>query len=70
MSAILRLPEVMSRTGLSRSMIYMLQANGNFPRSVALSERAVGWHEAAIAEWISQRRPTAPAPHQLAAHAA
>ncbi len=33
---ILRLPEVMARTGLSRSTIYVRLAEGRFPRPVAL----------------------------------
>ena len=51
----LRLPEVMKRTGLSRSTIYVRLAEGRFPRPVALGGRAVGWIEAEIAEWVAER---------------
>ena len=51
----LRLPEVMKRTGLSRSTIYVRVAEGRFPRPVALGGRAVGWIEAEIEEWVAER---------------
>ncbi len=51
----LRLPEVMERTGLSRSTIYVRVAAGCFPRPVALGGRAVGWIEAEVEEWVEER---------------
>ena len=51
----LRLPEVMERTGLSRSTIYVRLAEGRFPRPVALGARAVGWIEAEVDEWVRER---------------
>ena len=51
----LRLPEVMARTGLSRSTIYVRLAQGRFPRPVSLGGRAVGWIESEIEEWCRQR---------------
>ena len=51
----LRLPEVMARTGLSRSTIYVRLAAGCFPRPVALGMRAVGWIEAEIEEWVAEQ---------------
>ena len=52
---ILRLPEVIRCTGLSRSSIYLRMANHEFPESISLGGRAVGWLELEIAEWISDR---------------
>jgi prophage regulatory protein len=52
---ILRLPAVKSRTGLSRSTIYLHIAQGTFPAPVSLGERAVGWIESEIDEWIARR---------------
>jgi prophage regulatory protein len=49
---ILRLPEVRHQTGLARSTIYARIAQGTFPRPIALGERAVGWTQSSIAEWI------------------
>lgn len=51
----LRLPEVMARTGLSRSTIYVRLEQGCFPRPVSLGSRAVGWIEAEVDEWMRQR---------------
>ena len=52
---ILRLPEVMARTGLSRSTIYLRISQGNFPKPVNLGARAVGWIEEEIQEWLQQQ---------------
>lgn len=51
----LRLPEVMARTGLSRSTIYVRLEQGRFPRPVSLGSRAVGWVEAEVDEWMRER---------------
>jgi prophage regulatory protein len=53
--AILRLPAVKARTGLSRSTIYLRIAEGTFPRPIALGARAVGWLESEIDDWLRQR---------------
>ena len=42
-TSILRLPVVKSRTGLSRSTIYLRIKEGTFPSPVSLGARAVGW---------------------------
>lgn len=54
-SRFLRLPEVLERTGLSRSTIYVRLEQGLFPRPVSLGARAVGWIESEVDEWIRQR---------------
>ena len=51
----LRLPEVLKRTGLSRSTIYVRLAAGCFPQPVSLGGRAVGWIEAEVDEWVRER---------------
>lgn len=53
--SILRLPEVQDRTGLSRSTIYLRIKQGSFPQSIHLGDRAVGWIETEINEWIDER---------------
>ena len=53
--SILRLPAVKQRTGLSRSTIYAKVASGEFPASVQLTERAVGWRSDEIDKWIADR---------------
>ena len=57
-NVILRLPSVMSRTGLSRSTIYLLISRGMFPTSVSLGQRAMGFVEAEVDDWIAQRITT------------
>ena len=52
---ILRLPQVKLRVGLSRSSIYLAVSQGKFPRPVSLGARAVGWLEAEVDAWLSQR---------------
>ncbi|GAB5452313.1 MAG: hypothetical protein Hals2KO_26410 [Halioglobus sp.] len=53
--AILRLPQVKSRTGLSRSTIYLRISEGRFPKPVSLGGRAVGWIDKEIADWVNQQ---------------
>ena len=53
--AILRLPEVQRRTGLSRSTIYAYASRGQFPGAVPVGQRAVGWVEDEVSDWIQRR---------------
>src|SRR5687767_7914595 len=57
--AVLRLPEVIRRTGLRRSSIYNRITAGSFPRPVSLGGRSVGWLEseveAQIHTWAASR---------------
>ena len=52
---ILRIREVMRRTGLSRSGIYRAEAQGRFCRRIQISVRSVGWLDADVDNWIRQR---------------
>lgn len=52
---ILRLKEVMDKTGLSRSTLYKYIEQGHFPKSVPLGGRAVGWVESEVDDWITAR---------------
>lgn len=54
-TTILRLPTVKARTGLSRSTIYLRISEGRFPKPVSLGDRAVGWVEAEITDWLNQQ---------------
>ena len=51
----IRRKEVERLTGLSRSSIYAMVANGSFPRQVKISLRAVAWREADIFEWMNNK---------------
>lgn len=52
---ILRLPSVKTRTGLSRSSIYLKIFQGEFPKQIKLGKRSAGWLESEIDEWITKR---------------
>lgn len=54
---ILRRPQVLARTGLSRSTIYALIVDGKFPQPVQLGLRAVGWREGDVEAWLHSRQP-------------
>ena len=55
MTKIIKLPDVIRMTTLSRSSIYALMHKGVFPLSVKISEKAVGWVEAEISDYLYQR---------------
>jgi prophage regulatory protein len=52
---VLRLPEVLQRVRLSRSLVYSLMAEGSFPRPIKLGRRAVAWRAADIEAWLTSR---------------
>ncbi len=52
---ILRLPQVIARTGLSRSTIYAKVAAGKFPEPINLGGRAVGWLADEVEAWLVAR---------------
>jgi prophage regulatory protein len=52
---ILRLKSVKTKTGLSRSSIYAFQKSNDFPTSVQLGARAVGWFEHEVDAWLASR---------------
>lgn len=52
---ILRMPAVKVRVGLSRSTIYEAISRNEFPASVSLGARAVGWLESEIDAWLESR---------------
>lgn len=52
---LIRVDEVMNRTGLTRSLMYQLMKTGDFPKSVTIAGRAVAWQESAVSRWIQGR---------------
>lgn len=52
---LIRLKEVMAFTGLGRSSIYKFMAQGNFPQSIPLGERAVAWEVSEVEEWVATK---------------
>lgn len=54
---IIRLPQVVEITGLSRSSIYRMAASGEFPQPLKLGKRSSGWRSSTITEWLDSRQP-------------
>ena len=54
---ILRLPEVVEVTGLSRSSIYRLIGIDEFPRQRRLGPRSSGWRMSDVEQWLASREP-------------
>ena len=52
---LLRLGEVLKFVALSRSEIYLLVKQGDFPSQVKLGPRAVAWRAQDIYDWIESR---------------
>jgi prophage regulatory protein len=52
---VLRLKEVMRLTGLARSTVYDYITKQQFPKPITLGDRAVGWLEHEIQDWINER---------------
>ncbi len=50
-----RLHTVMARTGLPRSTIYHKMSLDEFPQSINLGIRSVGWVSEQVEEWIQER---------------
>ena len=51
----LRREEVQDRTGLSRSAIYRLMREDDFPLPRRLGQRAVRWRESDLEAWLASR---------------
>ena len=52
---LLTLREVIQKTKMSRSNIYVLMGKGAFPRPIRVGARSVRWIEAEIVEFIKNR---------------
>ena len=58
MDKILRIPEVVEVTGLSRTTIWRRVKSGDFPAPVRLGSMAtwsVGWPESKVERWLDSR---------------
>lgn len=60
---ILRVPEMLARTGLSRMTIWRRIRAGTFPAPIELGANSIGWLASDITEWLENRpRRTYPFP--------
>lgn len=49
---LIRLPEVMNRTGFGKTWIYELVKAGRFPAQIKTGVRAIAFIESEVDEWI------------------
>ncbi|MFC7462704.1 helix-turn-helix transcriptional regulator [Hydrogenophaga defluvii] len=52
---LLRRQQVQAMTGMARSTLYKLIAEGGFPPPIKLTARAVAWPSDAVSAWIDSR---------------
>lgn len=52
---LIRLSEVLRRTGYSKAWIYRLMSQEKFPASIKVGTRSIAFVESEIDEWINQR---------------
>lgn len=55
---ILRIRQVLDMTGLRRTALYEKMHANEFPQSVKLGARAVGWREGDVLSWIDGLTPS------------
>ena len=66
MARFLRCPAVLDRVGVSRSTLYLMVSQGRFPKPIPIGERATGWLESSVNEWIERKAAEAEAAHPAA----
>lgn len=54
-NVIIRINAVKAKTGLSRTSIYALMKRREFPASISLGPRCVGWVDDEVNNWIGER---------------
>lgn len=52
---LIRMPEVLSKTGFKKSWIYLLISNDSFPKPIKMGARAIAFVEAEIDQWVEDR---------------
>ena len=52
---LIRLKSVLSRTGLTRSTLYLMMERNDFPKPLKIAERCVAWPESEIDAWIDSK---------------
>lgn len=52
---VLKLKEVLLKTSLGKTTLYMLVKDSTFPKPIPLGLRAVGWLESEVDTWIQSR---------------
>lgn len=57
-NVLLRVPQVIARTGMKRSTLYQAIQRGEFPAARKIGRRAVAWRAEDVDAWINSRPPT------------
>ncbi|MER2511205.1 MAG: AlpA family transcriptional regulator [Nitrosomonas ureae] len=52
---VIRLPEIMRITGMSKPTIYLWMSQNKFPQSIKIGARSVAWVEKEVFSWIQER---------------
>jgi len=53
--AVLRMKEVIAKTGMQRTNLYRQVKAKTFPQPISLGAKAVGWVESEVDAWIETR---------------
>lgn len=59
--SVLRFKAVRNLTGLSRTTIWRLCQQGNFPQPLKLTARLIGWRAEELLDWLGSRERKVPA---------
>ena len=54
-NTLIRIKQVQKQTGIARSTIYKLLALKRFPQPVKLTEKAIGWPQKSINDWVASK---------------
>lgn len=66
-SRLVRLPEALARSGLSKSTLYRLEKAGRFPQKIRVGERMTAFRESELEDWLAaQPRATDAQPERAA----
>ena len=55
MSNFLRIVDVMKKTGIAKSTIWLWVSEGKFPKPIKLSPRITVWDEISIEQWKKEK---------------
>lgn len=51
---LVRMPELLARTSLSRATIYRKMARGEFPQSIQIGANSTAWHASDFERWLRE----------------
>jgi len=51
----IRMPDLRTKVGLSKSQIYKLIQQGEFPKQIKLGDKIAVWIDSEVEEWMSSK---------------